>query len=106
MQTQEIIQRAADVLTREAPLGSRVYLFGSQARGQATERSDIDFLVVEPEVTHRFAETNRLYRALRWMRVPFDLIVVSQATFDEWRDVPCSLPNEVVREGRLLNAPQ
>ncbi|HEY2478452.1 MAG TPA: nucleotidyltransferase domain-containing protein [Solirubrobacterales bacterium] len=33
-----------------APAGSRVILFGSHARGDANAHSDIDILVIEPEV--------------------------------------------------------
>lgn len=97
------IREMADILAKQAPPGSCVYLFGSQARGTASEHSDVDLLVVEPEVTHRFAETNRLSRLLRHMRIPFDLIVFSRQTFEDWREVPGTLAYEVAREGRLLN---
>jgi hypothetical protein len=37
----------------------------AKARGDANERSDFDFLVIEDEVENRFAEEIRLRRVLR-----------------------------------------
>lgn len=48
MSTQEIIEHAVrDIVTRFHP--EQVILFGSQARGDATPDSDVDFLVVMPD---------------------------------------------------------
>lgn len=102
MDIQAVIQKAAKVLCQESPAGSEVILFGSHARGQADEQSDVDLLVVEPEVRDRFRETNRLCEKLKWMRVPFDLIVLSRESFEGWRNVPNTLPYEASREGRVL----
>lgn len=44
------IQKAGKALAAEASGSARVILFGSHARGEADDRSDLDFLVVEPEV--------------------------------------------------------
>ena len=40
-----LIDRAAQTLLDAIPAGSRVILFGSQARAGATDKSDADFLV-------------------------------------------------------------
>jgi predicted nucleotidyltransferase len=42
-----------------------VILFGSHARGEAGEHSDLDFLVIEPEVEDWGRESARLHRALQ-----------------------------------------
>jgi hypothetical protein len=47
-----VIEEAARRLSQGAP-GARVILFGSHARGDAGSRSDLDFLVAEPEVERR-----------------------------------------------------
>jgi predicted nucleotidyltransferase len=41
----------------------QIILFGSHARGDADDHSDIDLLVVEPVVDDRFEEMIRLNRA-------------------------------------------
>ena len=53
------IQKAVELLLEAAP-GARVIVFGSQARGEADERSDLDLLVIEPEVKTPMAEMVRL----------------------------------------------
>lgn len=46
---ERVIAEAGRRLAAAAP-GARVILFGSHARGDAALHSDLDFLVVEPEV--------------------------------------------------------
>jgi predicted nucleotidyltransferase len=68
------------MLVSAAPLGSRVILFGSQATGAADSRSDIDFLVVEPEVRNRVHEMLRLADTLRPLRLAVDVLVISTSS--------------------------
>ncbi len=95
------IFRAALALHEAAP-GAKVVLFGSYARGEASEASDLDFLVIEPVVSARRAETVRLQKALADLPVPVDILVASQGTFDAWRDVPGTVYHDAAREGRVL----
>lgn len=48
-QTRRITERLLDELGSQEPNGAAVVLIGSAARGEGTERSDVDFLVVWPE---------------------------------------------------------
>jgi predicted nucleotidyltransferase len=95
-----MVQDAVNRVLRAAP-GSRVIVFGSWARGDASPDSDLDILVVEPEVKNRYGEMVRLARLLGEQLVPADVIVISQSSFDRWRDVPNSLAWRAAREGRL-----
>ena len=95
------IQKATEVLLAATPPGSRVILFGSQATGQADARSDVDFLVVEPQVDDRVREMMRLTEALRPLRLPVDLLVLSSQTFDSWKNTPNSIAYRVAREGKV-----
>jgi predicted nucleotidyltransferase len=88
----------------EAAPGARVILFGSHARGTAAERSDIDILVIEPEVENEALESVRLMRALRDLRLPVEVVVVSERDAAAWRDVRGSLVHAAVSEGRVLAA--
>ncbi len=47
----------------EAARPERIILFGSHARGEAGEDSDLDFLVIESHVEDRAKEMVRLRRA-------------------------------------------
>lgn len=83
----------------------QVYLFGSRARGDADLDSDFDILVVVPESDlPGYARDRLALRALRGLRAPIDAIVLTREEFDRKRDVVCSLPATVEREGKLLYA--
>jgi predicted nucleotidyltransferase len=90
-------------LAIEAP-NARVVLFGSHARGSATSRSDIDVLVIEPEVENTALESVRLMRAVGDLRLPVEIVVVSEREAAEWRDVRGSLVHIALSEGRVLAA--
>jgi predicted nucleotidyltransferase len=88
----------------EAAPSARVYLFGSHARGTAGPRSDLDILVVEPEVENGAEEAIRLRRTLRGLRVTVDIIVASEREAEEWRDVRGSIIHAALSGSRLLAA--
>jgi uncharacterized protein len=96
-----LIAEAGRRLAAAAP-GSKVILFGSHARGEANPRSDVDFLVVEPEVENEAEESVRLHRTLRDLRVPADVIVVSREYVDRWREVRGGLIHAALSQGRVL----
>lgn len=105
MTDEALIAEAARRLGTAAP-GAKVVLFGSHARGEATLDSDLDLLVIEPgEVTERRTESARLRRELRYLEVALDVIVVGAAHAEQWGEVPGTMVNEALREGRVLVDP-
>jgi uncharacterized protein len=102
MVDEAVIAEAGRRLAEAAGESAQVILFGSHARGDAGERSDLDFLVVEPEVDNEADESVRLLRELRDLRVPVDVIVVSSRYADEWRDVRGGIVHAAFGEGRVL----
>jgi predicted nucleotidyltransferase len=100
MISEEMINKAVDRLLEVAkPL--KIFLFGSYARGDAREHSDLDFLVIERDVRSRRQEMVRLHDALRPMRIPVDIVVAGESTFEKWCDVPGTVFNEAKTKGRL-----
>ncbi len=97
------IQQAVELLRQAAP-SATIIVFGSCARGQSTEDSDLDVMVVEPTVTSRHEEMVRLSDALRPLRIPVDVLVASKETFEYWADTPNTIYHEVAREGRVFDA--
>jgi uncharacterized protein len=100
MITSEILNKAAKMLLDNAPVGTQVILFGSHARNTATDESDADFLVIEPELDDRNREMVRLRHIMRPLRIPVDILVVSRRVFEEWKNVPNTLLNDALKEGR------
>ena len=103
MISQEQIDSAVRVLAEIAG-AQRILLFGSYARGDAGEDSDLDLLVIEPQVADRAAEMVRLRRALRPLRIPVDLLVYSTDEVARWGEQPGSALYWALHEGRQVYA--
>lgn len=101
MISEQTIRHAAQLLG-EAAKPSRVILFGSYARGDAVESSDLDFLVVEPTLQDKFREMVRLRQVLRPLRVPADVLVCSQADIVQQQDSCSTAVYWALREGRVM----
>lgn len=101
MTDEALIAEAGRRLSVAAP-DARVILFGSHARGEAHSDSDLDLLVIEPEVKSRRAEFVRLREALGDLGVPVDLFVVPASHVDEWDHFEGTMLNDALREGRVL----
>lgn len=97
----EMIDLAIATLLADAPAGSQVILFGSYARGDAKDDSDLDFLVVEPTLRSRRAEMVRLRESLRPLGIPAEVLVVSRAAFDAWKVMPNNVIYQANREGKM-----
>ena len=91
---------AVNALAKAAPQAQQIILFGSHARGDATASSDLDFLVIEPEVTNRASEMVRLRRALR---VPADVLVYSRDEVNAWGQQPGTALYWALKEGRVVH---
>ena len=89
----------------EAARARRVVLFGSAARGEMREHSDLDFLVVIPQGRHRRPAQRRARRALgelgfRKARPAVDIFVVTEAGARKRRDGHDAVVWPALDEGR------
>jgi predicted nucleotidyltransferase len=82
----------------------RVILFGSAARGEARESSDIDLLVVVPDGAHRRKTAMRLYRTVSGAGIPFDLVVATEGDLARYGDRVGLVYRAALAEGRVLDA--
>lgn len=101
MLDQKLIYDAVRMLMESAPPGSGVVVFGSHARGDAGSDSDVDFLVVEPEVADHHRETVRLYEKLRPLGIAADVMVTSRERYAYWRDTPNTVYYDAAHEGMV-----
>lgn len=97
------VDRAVLALLLAAPNAEQIFLFGSHARGDADEGSDLDFLVIESTVENRAQEMVRLRRALRPLRVPVDILVYSRDEVNRWGQQSGSALYWALREGRVMH---
>ncbi len=103
MTRSELIEEAVRRLAGAVQPSARVVLFGSHARGEAGEDSDVDLLVIEPGVSDWMAESVRLRRVLRGLPAAFDVVVVAEEHAQEWKDVYGTIVHSALTEGRVLH---
>ena len=80
----------------------RVILFGSYARGEATEHSDVDLMVIAESDLPRFKRSRELYSLIKPYPFPMDIIVYTPQEFERWRKSKVSFVSTVLREGKTL----
>ncbi len=84
----------------------QVILFGSRARGDAREDSDVDLIVVEAEpfgkTRSRRLEAARVYEAVAGFDALTDILIYSRDEVDHWRDSVNHVLARALREGTVL----
>ena len=105
--TDEVLADMVQTVVREVD-PERIYLFGSRARGEARQDSDVDLLIIVREAFgpehSRFQEINRVYRALSSFRIPNDVLLYSSDEFARWSQSLNHVVGRCSREGKLLYA--
>jgi len=96
---EQIVQRVVELAH---PL--RIVLFGSAARGDVGPDSDVDLLVIMPDGTHRRHTAQRLYREIRNVGIPFDIVVATPADLERHKDNPGLVYHDALREGEVVYA--
>ena len=93
----EVVRRLVDEFKPD-----RIYLFGSRARGDASDDSDFDILMVVPHSTDRMVQRMAMARdVVSEIKLPTEIIVHTRDQFDRQASVVTSLAATVIREGRL-----
>ena len=101
MISETVIQQAVDrLVTAAKPL--KVILFGSYARGDATEDSDLDLMVIEREVPNKFDEMVRLRNVVGDVGIGVDVLVYSDMEASRRSQVPGTVLYWAFTEGRVI----
>jgi predicted nucleotidyltransferase len=94
---ENLVQRIVEEI---APLS--IVLFGSVARNSMSDDSDIDLLVVMPEGTHRRRTAQLLYKKIRNISIPFDILVVTDSDLEKYKDKAGLIYREILAEGKQV----
>jgi len=101
MTAAESIQAMADRIVRDFhPV--RLVLFGSHARGNAEPESDVDLLVVLPQVSDKRRAAVEIRRALADFPVCKDIIVTTPEEIARRGDLVGTVLRPALREGKVL----
>lgn len=95
----EVTRRIIDEVHPE-----KIILFGSHAWGQPNEESDIDlFVILGSSDQPGYRRASRLYRSLRGLKVPVEIVVRTRDEVERNMAVKSSLDHKVLHEGRVLH---
>jgi predicted nucleotidyltransferase len=95
------IERVAALLGRAAK-AERVVLFGSHARGDAGENSDVDLMIIAESQLPRFKRSRELYKLIRPHPFAMDLLVYTPQEVKKGKRSPVSFVSTVLKEGKTV----
>jgi predicted nucleotidyltransferase len=102
MTTMELAKTVAERIGVRLP-AEEVWLFGSQARGDAGSDSDMDFLVVVNESDRPGHQRSReAHSIVSEIRASKDIVVLTRNQWSRQENVVNTLPYIAKKEGRLL----
>jgi predicted nucleotidyltransferase len=81
---------------------SRIILFGSQARGTADDRSDVDLIVICRIEGSRRGLMVDMDRTLAGLGFARDIIALTPEEYERDRRIPGTVARFAAREGRIL----
>ena len=100
-----VAQQILEEVTRRLVEGfhpGRIILFGSQARGTADARSDVDLLVICPVSGSRRELMVAMDRALKGLGIARDIVVLTPEEFEMDRHIPGTIARPAWQEGKVL----
>lgn len=79
-----------------------VLLFGSHARGEAGENSDVDLMVIAESNLPRFKRSRELYKLIKPYPFAMDILVYTPQEVERGKRSPVSFVSTALREGKPL----
>ncbi len=80
----------------------KIILFGSWSRGDANEESDLDLLIILPEIEHKRRATIEALRALNGLGVSKDVVAATPEEAEARREVIGDILRPALQEGRVV----
>jgi predicted nucleotidyltransferase len=95
------------VFTQRELILYSIFIFGSRAKGDFSEESDFDILVITEDELSQKEKRNLVGEILMALHkkiksISFDVIVKSRKTFEEEKDIVNTISNEALLEGIKL----
>lgn len=101
MKTAELISVMVDrIVEKFNP--NRIILFGSQARGDTREGSDVDLMVVLDHIPNKHRSAVEILSSLRDVPISKDIVVVTPEEIEREGDVIGTITYEALLEGKVM----
>jgi predicted nucleotidyltransferase len=97
----QILQEAARRLVEQFE-PYRIILFGSQARGTADARSDVDLLIICRVNGKKRDLMVAMDRALKGLAIARDIIILTPEEYERDRQIPGTVARPASLEGKVL----
>lgn len=101
MTTTELISVMVDRIVKQFQ-PNRIILFGSQARGDTDESSDVDLMVVLDHIPNKHRTAVEIGSSLRDVPISKDIVVVTSEEIEREGDVIGTVTYEALQEGRIM----
>ena len=88
------------IVNKFSPL--KIILFGSWARGEATKDSDVDLLVVLPNVEHKRKAAIQIGNTLSNLPISKDIIVTTPEEIEKYGKTVGDILRPALEEGKVL----
>ena len=80
----------------------KIILFGSYAKGNPGEASDIDLFIIKDSILPRYKRGLEVRRLLYGSMIPIDLLVYTPKEIEGQKDKKYSFVHEVLNTGRVV----
>ena len=94
---EEIVRRILSVTRPD-----KIILFGSAATGGMTRDSDIDLLIVEPEIESRTEEYRLVREAIGSIEYPVDVLFITTEWFEDSKNVIGGIAYPANKYGKVI----
>lgn len=95
------LRKAIDIIVKTTD-PDKIILFGSRAKGGFKEESDYDVCVLKKGVEHRRKLAQQIYRSLYGVGASIDIIVETPERFEELKENPFLIYNEIAGHGKVV----
>ncbi len=100
--TSELLNRISSCIVKGVQ-PEKIVLFGSYAWGTPHRDSDVDLFVVVPSSDQpSYKRARAVYRCLRDIAVPFDVIVQTHDELERTASIASSFEHKVMEQGKVL----
>ena len=82
----------------------RIIMFGSAAHDKHGSANDIDLLVIMPNGIHRRKTAQEIYRKVRDVGMPYDIVVATLDDIERYRNAPGLIYHAALSDGREVYA--